>query len=75
MKEKYNKAVELVVSQNGIIGEKLYVCFQGETNVSAGTALSSYKRLFLKVHNYLKDELGISKGIIIETFGFSTFSN
>ncbi len=67
MKEKYNSAVELVESQNGIVGAKMYVCFQGESNASAGTETADYKSYFLKVHNYLKDELGISKGIIIET--------
>lgn len=66
MLEKYTSAINCVEKNNGVVGNKLWVCFQGEANVR-NTSTAEYKRLFLKVHNYIKRDFGITKGAIIET--------
>ena len=67
MKEKYQAAIDCAINNNYIIGNKFYVCFQGETNASKITAKDEYIRIFEKVHERLKEDLGITKGVIIET--------
>ena len=66
MKEIYTSAINYMNSQNYHIDRKLWVCFQGENDVTI-TSTSEYKRLFLKVHNYLKNDMNITKGAIVET--------
>lgn len=64
--EKYNATIKYLNDNQYNIGNKLYVVFQGESNVTRSTK-DEYKRLFLKVHNNLKNDLGITKGGIVET--------
>ena len=66
MVEKYKKAISCVQSKGYNIGNKLWVSFQGESDVKK-TSKDEYKRLFLKVKNNLKNDLNITKGAIIET--------
>ena len=66
MVEKYNAAISYMNRQNLKIGKRLWVSFQGESDVSR-TTTAEYKRLFQKVHDNLKKDLKITKGAIIET--------
>ena len=78
MVEKYKAAINYM-KENGLkVKNKMWVCFQGEANVGKGTSTSEYKRLFLKVHNYMKNDIGISKGAIVESsykIGTEKYSN
>lgn len=65
--EKYQSAISYLQENGYTIGNKLWVSCQGESNVAAGTSKSEYQRIFLKVHNNLKNDLGITKGAIIQT--------
>lgn len=67
MKEKYKAAIDYLEDNDIKIGNKLYISFQGEANVSSKTPTSKYKRIFKKVHDALKKELGIEKGAIVQT--------
>lgn len=67
MVEKYKSAINYMNKKGYKIENKLYVVFQGESNASKLTTKDEYKRLFLKVHNNLKNDLGIMKGAIVET--------
>ena len=67
MAEKYNSAIKCLNNQGYEIGNKLWVCCQGEADVTKNTETSEYERLFLKVHNNLKDDLNITNGAIVET--------
>lgn len=69
LKIKYNSAIEYLNSHNYKIGKKSYVVCQGCADVIAGTPSSEYVRLFKKVHNNLKKDLGITNGAIVETSG------
>ena len=78
MVEKYKLAIKYMEKNGYKIGNKIWVCFQGESNVGKGTSTSEYKRLFLKVHNYLKQDVKITKGAIVEsvyTIGSTKYSN
>lgn len=65
--KKYNAAVKYLEDNNFEIGCKLYVVFQGESDVSGKTGTDKYKKRFLKVHNNIKNDLGITKGAIVQT--------
>ena len=69
IKEKYEKAITYLNRNNYRIGSKLYVAFQGESDVGATseTTNTNYYNQFMKVHNNLKKDLGIQKGALIET--------
>ncbi len=68
MVEKYNSATKYLEDNNYKIGNKLYVVFQGETNAYNGrTSTEDYKKYFKKVHKYLKNDTGITKGAIVQT--------
>ena len=64
---KYKAAIKYLNDNNYNIGRKIWVSFQGESDVSAKTTTSTYKSQFLKVHNYLKNDLKITQGAIIQT--------
>ena len=66
MVEKYNAAIKCLQDKGYKIGNRLWVSFQGEADVRT-TSKDRYKQLFLKVKNYLKRDLNITKGAIIET--------
>lgn len=65
IKTKYLAAIKYMDDNNLKIGNRLYVVFQGEADIARSTEV--YKRDFLKVHNNLKNDLGIQKGAICET--------
>lgn len=66
--EKYNAAISYCQNNGYTIGNKLWVSCQGESNVMDPAAgIENYKSLFLKVHNNLKNDLGITKGAIVQT--------
>ncbi len=65
LKAKYQAAIKYLTDNNYNIGNKFYVVFQGEADINRSTEL--YKRDFLKVHNNLKNDLGITLGAICET--------
>ena len=69
LKIKYNAAIKYLNAHNYRIGKKSYVVCQGCADVIAGTSSSEYLRLFKKVHNNLKKDLGITNGAIVETSG------
>ena len=66
---KYKAAVSYLKNNDYIVGEKLYVCFQGEEDSSKNstTTKDNYKETFLTIHNHLKEDLKTSSGAIIET--------
>lgn len=67
MVTKYQAAIKYLTDNNYNIDRKVWVSFQGESDVGNNTTLANYKNQFLKVHNYLKEDLGITKGAIIQT--------
>ena len=69
IKEKYEKAINYMNRNNYRIGSKIYVAFQGESDVGTTeeTTNHDYYKQFMKVHNNLKNDLGIQKGALIET--------
>lgn len=68
MKDIYGKAVSYVTKKYGTasVGRKFYVVFQGESDIGANKR-EHYKDTFLKVHNNLKNDLGMEFGVIVET--------
>jgi len=62
---KWNAAIQYLNDNQYTIGNKLYVVFQGESNIY--DSKDAYKRNFLKIHNNMKKDLGITKGVIVET--------
>ena len=66
MVEKYTSAINYLKRNNYKIGQKLYVCFQGESD-AINNNTKDYKRVYKKVHDNLKKDTGISKGAIVET--------
>lgn len=66
MVEKYNKAIKYMNDNDLNIGNKLYVCYQGENNVTDEDTTKDYKTNYMKVHNQLKKDTGITKGAIVE---------
>ena len=71
MVDKYNRAIEYLEDNNKKIGNKFYVVFQGEADAKLHrrkqTNKDEYYNTFMEVHNTLKDKLGLSFGVIIET--------
>ena len=79
----YSNAIKYAENKNLKIGHKFYVVFQGESDsTSSHKKLSSskqdydtlyqelikkYKDTFKKVHNYLKKDLNLEFGVVIET--------
>ena len=67
MVEKYQSAISYLEDNGYTVGNKLWVSCQGEANVSFLDPAGEYARLFTKVHNNLKNDLGITKGALVET--------
>ena len=67
MLEKYSEAIKYLENNGYKIGQRLYVVFQGETDVGSKTTQSEYERIFYKVHEYIQRDMGITKGAIIQT--------
>lgn len=71
MTQKYNSAINFLEENGYNIGNKLYVVFQGESDVGyierEKQTSEDYIYKFQKIHNYLKRDCGITLGAIIET--------
>ena len=71
MVTKYNAAIKYLTDNGYHIGNRIYVVFQGESNVkyvNEGTSSTNdYYNNFLSIHNNLKKDCGITLGGIIET--------
>ena len=67
LKMKYKAAEELAKKKNLKIANRFYVIAQGETNTKLNTSTAEYKKLYMDVHKKFKAELGLEKGVIIET--------
>lgn len=66
MKEKYTKAIKCIEDNGYTIKNRYSVCFQGENDVGDRRSKDEYKRLFKKVTDNLKNDLGITNNVIIE---------
>ena len=69
--ENYKGAVNLAQEKGYNIGGKYWVNFQGESNIQSNADSSvnrnyDYETYFLKFHKLLKNELGITKGAMVE---------
>ncbi len=76
IKTKWNAAIAYLDKNNYKIGNKLYVVCQGENNIL--DSKDEYKNKFIKVHNNMKNDLGITVGAIAETstkIGSPTLTN
>ena len=71
MVTKYNAAINYLQNKNYKIGNRIYVVFQGETNAIYANrgqmSAHDYYNTFMKVHNHLKEDCGITLGAIVET--------
>ena len=71
MTKKYKAAINYLESKNLTVGNKFYVAFQGEADVSYAqngkTSKKRYVDTFKEVHNTLKKDLDLEFGTIIET--------
>ena len=71
MVEKYSEAIKYLENNGYGIGERLYVVSQTQpainfvSDLSKKTIKDKYEAVFLKVHNRLKTDLGITKGAIV----------
>ena len=76
IKTKWNATIAYLNKNNYKIGNKLYVVCQGESNIL--DSKDEYKNKFIKVHNNMKNDLGITVGAIAETstkIGSPTLTN
>lgn len=64
---KYNAAIDYMNENGYKVGNKMYVCFQGEADCMYHTSKENYKRRFKAVHDALEKSLGITKGAIVES--------
>ncbi len=67
MKTKYLNAIEYLEKNNYTIQNKFYVVLQGEADACSPNLSKEYYNTFSKVHTYLKEDLGMDFGAIIET--------
>jgi len=68
MLEKYQAAINYMEKNDYKVENKLWICFQGESNIiKSPLTTSEYERIFMKVHNNLKKDAKITQGAIIET--------
>lgn len=67
-KEKYLNAVEYLESNGYRVGNRFYVMYQGCSDATEELSKDNlYYDSYMKVHNYLKKDLGLSFGVIVET--------
>lgn len=64
---KYLAALEFAKRENLNIGSTFYVIAQGESDIEIKTSKEEYKQMFMDIHEHFKKDLGIQKGVIIET--------
>lgn len=63
---KYNAAIKCIKSKGYTIGNQFYIVCQGESDCNKSLA-GSYYNTFLKVHNYLIQNLNLDFGATVET--------
>ena len=66
MTTKYKAAIKCIKSKGYTIGNQFYVVCQGEAD-SNKTLADSYYKTFEKVHKYLRKDLNLDFGAIVET--------
>lgn len=67
-KEKYLKAQKYLENNGYRIVNKFYVMYQGCSDATEGLSKDNkYYDTYMKVHNYLKNDLGLSFGVLVET--------
>lgn len=67
-KEKYLSAIEYLESNGYRVVNRFYVMYQGCSDATEELSKDNlYYDAYMKVHNYLKKELGLSFGVIVET--------
>lgn len=67
-KEKYLSAVEYLESNGYRVVNRFYVMYQGCSDATEELSKDNlYYDAYMKVHNYLKKDLGLSFGVIVET--------
>ena len=72
---KYNEAIDYLEGRGYTIGNRYYVVSQArwakseeadaESEEELANKQANYERIFMKVHEYLKQDLGITKGAIV----------
>ncbi len=67
-KEKYLSAIEYLESNGYRVVNRFYVMYQGCSDATEELSKDNlYYDAYMKVHNYLKKDLGLSFGVIVET--------
>ena len=67
MTRLYEHTIEYM-NQNGLqVGNKFYVAFEGESDAKGSITQNDYENVYKIIHNDLKNDLGLSFGVIIET--------
>ncbi len=67
-KEKYLSAIEYLESNGYRVVNRFYVMYQGCSDATEELSKDNlYYDSYMKVHNYLKKDLGLSFGVIVET--------
>ncbi len=68
VKEKYLSAIEYLESNGYRVVNRFYVMYQGCSDATEELSKDNlYYDAYMKVHNYLKKDLGLSFGVIVET--------
>lgn len=67
-KEKYLRAVEYLENNGYRVVNRFYVMYQGCSDATEELSKDNkYYDTYMKVHNYLKKDLGLSFGVLVET--------
>ena len=67
-KEKYLSAIEYLENNGYRVVNRFYVMYQGCSDATEELSKDNlYYDAYMKVHNYLKKDLGLSFGVIVET--------
>ena len=67
-KEKYLSAIEYLENNGYRVVNRFYVMYQGCSDATEELSKDNlYYDSYMKVHNYLKKDLGLSFGVIVET--------
>lgn len=67
LKTKYLAALQFAEREHLHIGNTYYVMAQGESDIWINTTKEEYKQMFMDIHKNFQEELGIQKGVIVET--------
>lgn len=75
VEKKYSACVSyLEESPNFTLGRRFYVMYQGESDTTVGTEISTYKSRYTRFHNRMTDTLGMEFGALISN-GRNTTDN